>query len=263
METHVGILGQKWIEVIFANRNKAYGAYVLRKEYDKNLLLSLLLTVTSLLFLYGLSFLKANASTTKETLLAKEKIVLVSMTPFEKVEVPKVEAASAPASAIDRSLLPPKIVVDTEVPSDLPPDKTLNTTGTGPADVVGTETPVSGTAGGTALVESVDNKLYTMLDIAVMPQFGDSDEDLMRYLSVNTKYPPLALDNNISGKVYVQFVVDKDGSVTGVKVLKSMGFGLDEEAMRVIKSMPKWRPGKQDGHPVAVLYQLPIQFRLK
>ncbi len=95
------------------------------------------------------------------------------------------------------------------------------------------------------------------------PEFPGGAEALYKYLAQNIKYPQLARENNITGRVYVTFVVEKDGSVTGVRVLRDIGGGCGQEAIRVIKSMPKWTPGKQRGKNVRVQYNLPVNFSLK
>ena len=96
----------------------------------------------------------------------------------------------------------------------------------------------------------------------VMPEFPGGTEKFMEYLSGNIKYPEAAKDKNISGRVFIQFVVEKDGSVTNVGVMRGIGGGCDEEAIRVVKAMPKWKPGLQDGKPVRVSYILPVNFKL-
>ena len=96
-----------------------------------------------------------------------------------------------------------------------------------------------------------------------MPTFPGGDAALMKYLGQNIKYPSIAKDAGIQGTVYVTFVVDEKGEVNDVKVLRSIGGGCDEEAIRVVESMPKWKPGKQRGKPVKVQYNLPIRFTLR
>ena len=95
------------------------------------------------------------------------------------------------------------------------------------------------------------------------PEFPGGAEALYKYLAQNIKYPQLARENNITGRVYVTFVVEKDGSVTGVRVLRDIGGGCGQEAIRVVKSMPKWTPGKQRGKNVRVQYNLPVNFSLR
>lgn len=96
----------------------------------------------------------------------------------------------------------------------------------------------------------------------VFPRFPGGNDALMRYLSKNLRYNSTAIEFGISGRVFISFVVQADGSISEVKVLKGLGYGLDEEAVRVVKVMPRWLPGTQNGRPVAVAY-LPIQFSLR
>lgn len=95
-----------------------------------------------------------------------------------------------------------------------------------------------------------------------MPSYPGGAEALYEYLNDNIRYPIVALESGISGRVYVQFVVEKDGSVSDVKVLRGIGGGCDEEAIRVVEKMPRWNPGKQRGRAVRVLYMVPINFTL-
>ncbi len=96
-----------------------------------------------------------------------------------------------------------------------------------------------------------------------MPQFPGGDAALLTYLSDNMNYPRMALESGIQGKVFVTFVVEKDGFITDVKVLRGIGGGCDEEAIRVVKSMPQWIPGRQRNMPVRVQFNLPIRFILR
>lgn len=111
--------------------------------------------------------------------------------------------------------------------------------------------------------EAATDKEESFTVVEQMPEFPGGQQGLFRFLSENVKYPQIAYNNNIQGRVIVQFVVDKDGSVTDVDVAKSGGDpSLDKEAVRVIKAMPKWRPGMQKGKPVRVRYTIPVNFRL-
>jgi protein TonB len=96
-----------------------------------------------------------------------------------------------------------------------------------------------------------------------MPEFKGGMADLYSYLGNNIKYPVMAKESGIQGKVYVTFVVERDGSITDVKVLRGIGGGCDEEAVRVVAAMPRWKPGKQRGKPVRVQYNLPVRFTLQ
>lgn len=96
-----------------------------------------------------------------------------------------------------------------------------------------------------------------------MPEFPGGQRALFKYISENINYPPIAKENGIQGKVFIQFVVGKTGTITNVNVLRGVDPSLDKEAVRVVKSMPKWKPGKQRGKPVFVRYQVPINFKLQ
>lgn len=111
--------------------------------------------------------------------------------------------------------------------------------------------------------EFVDTTDFFVPGDEIFPRFPGGNEALMRYLSKNLCYNSTAIEFGISGRVFISFVVQADGSIAEVKVLKGLGYGLDEEAVRVVKAMPRWLPGTQNGRPVAVVYNLPIQFSLR
>ena len=95
-----------------------------------------------------------------------------------------------------------------------------------------------------------------------MPSFPGGQEALMKYIAKEMKYPEEAVENQIQGAVFVTFVVERDGAISEVKTLRGLGSSLDQEAIRVVKGMPKWLPGKQNGKEVRVQYNLPIRFKL-
>ncbi|MBK7971536.1 MAG: TonB family protein [Bacteroidetes bacterium] len=111
--------------------------------------------------------------------------------------------------------------------------------------------------------EEVIDEPEIFLIVEEMPSFPGGEGQLVKYLSENIKYPAIARENNITGTVFVTFVVGPDGSVKDVKVLRGIGGGCDEEAKRVVMAMPKWKAGKQRGESVSVQYNLPIRFTLK
>tara|TARA_B100000900_G_scaffold245696_1_gene208938 strand:- start:26115 stop:26768 length:654 start_codon:yes stop_codon:yes gene_type:complete len=110
-------------------------------------------------------------------------------------------------------------------------------------------------------IEEEDDDEFFMV-VENMPEFPGGDLGLMKYIQKNVKYPPIAKEYNITGKVYVQFIVDKSGIVTNVKVVRGVDKNLDAEAVRVVKSLPKYKPGKQRGKPVRVMFTIPINFTL-
>ncbi len=108
--------------------------------------------------------------------------------------------------------------------------------------------------------EQEEAQIFTVVES--MPSFPGGEEARIKYLNDNIKYPQMARESGIQGRVFVTFVVERDGSVTDVKVLRGIGGGCDEEAVRVIQNMPKWIPGKQRGKPVRVQFNMPILFKL-
>jgi protein TonB len=130
--------------------------------------------------------------------------------------------------------------------------------------ITGPTAPVSGpvmTGPPTATQEEGDEgEVFEIVE--QNPSFPGGNEALMKWLSKNLKYPASAQENNIQGRVMVQFVVNKDGSIVDPKVIKSVDPALDKEALRVVSAMPKWQPGKQRGKTVRVRFTLPVTFRL-
>ena len=111
------------------------------------------------------------------------------------------------------------------------------------------------------VLKNYNDTVYQTVD--EMPRYQGGDPHMMKYVAENIVYPQKAKENGIEGRVFVGFIIEKDGSVSNVKVLRGIGGGCDEEAVRVISAMPKWKPGKQGGKPVRVSYMMPINFKLR
>jgi len=110
------------------------------------------------------------------------------------------------------------------------------------------------------IIEEDDDEFFMVVEN--MPQFPGGDLGLMKYIQKHVKYPAIAKEYNITGKVYISFIVDKSGKVTNVKIVRGVDKNLDAEAMRVVKSLPKYKPGKQRGKAVRVMFTIPINFQL-
>lgn len=109
--------------------------------------------------------------------------------------------------------------------------------------------------------ESLDGDVF--LSVEENPEFPGGPAKLLEYIQKNLEYPEAARENEIQGRVFVGFIVEEDGSVSNVKILRGIGYGCDEEAIRLVNSLPKFKPGKQRGKPIRVHYTLPIVFELK
>ena len=190
----------------------------------------------------------------------------------KKTEAPKIEVQKVEKVKSSIAFTPPVIKKDSEVKPEeemkTQDELNENKTAIGAFDVKGNDEE-----GGTVLkaVEEIatpeppkheeENKVFDVVE--QMPSFPGGPSALMAYLSSHVKYPAVAEENGIQGRVTVQFVVEKDGSVTDVKTMKSVDPSLDREAERVVRSMPKWIPGKQNGSAVRVKYFVPVVFRLQ
>ncbi len=266
-------------DFIFENRNKSYGAYVLRSDYQRVIIKSLI--IGSCLILLALLSPVILAKEEKED---DKKIITITMEKLnvEKppVDEPKPVEPEAPkpqqAKVNTKAFNDFKVVPD-DVLTELPPtqdelaDPTIQigseniTDGevfTGEVPIEETDRVGSGTEPTPVEVapEPADKEWIT---VEIQPEFAGGMKALVNFLQKNLHYPSQAQRANIGGKVYVNFVVGSDGTITKIDVLKGVGFGCDEEAERVVKLMPKWNPGKQSGRNVAVRFTLPIAFQLQ
>ena len=273
----IDLISNDWIELVFAGRNHAYGAYQLRKSTGKRNLWSMVFVAAVAALAYvGLAAYNTYQEQQKARFEAEMEASLLEQKKEAKVEkkteAPKVELQKVEKVKSSIAFTPPVIKKDSEVKPEeemTPPDElNENKTAIGAFDVKGNDEE-----GGTVLkaVEEIatpeppkheeENKVFDVVE--QMPSFPGGPSALMAYLSSHVKYPAVAEENGIQGRVTVQFVVEKDGSVTDVKTMKSVDPSLDREAERVVRSMPKWIPGKQNGSAVRVKYFVPVVFRLQ
>jgi periplasmic protein TonB len=250
-------------DLVFENRNKAYGAYQIRYSYEKTTARALIIAVVAFSLLVSIPvivhFLSSNDGADTDT--TTEVVVdLKEPPPLDKNEPPP-PPPPPPPPTIETVKFTPPVVVDRELEEEEqpPPQEKLSETNVG-------VTTQEGEEGATELPPEVvgdpdEGKVFTYVE--EMPTFPGGEAAMYDYLRTKIKYPAMARENNITGRVYINFVVDKDGVIKDVKVLRGIGFGCDEEAVRVIKSMPSWKPGKQNGRSVPVSYNMPINFSLK
>ena len=273
----IDLISNDWIELVFAGRNHAYGAYQLRKSTGKRNLWSMVFVAAVAALAYvGLAAYNTYQEQQKARFEAEMEASLLEQKKEAKVEkkteAPKVELQKVEKVKSSIAFTPPVIKKDSEVKPEeemkTQDELNENKTAIGAFDVKGNDEE-----GGTVLkaVEEIatpeppkheeENKVFDVVE--QMPSFPGGPSALMAYLSSHVKYPAVAEENGIQGRVTVQFVVEKDGSVTDVKTMKSVDPSLDREAERVVRSMPKWIPGKQNGSAVRVKYFVPVVFRLK
>lgn len=265
---------QDLLDILFENRNKAYGAYELRTNYARRAKKAMTGIVLFSIMLASVPLIAGliEAPPVHHPPQFTDSLVIHSYEapPELPAIAPQPEPVSVPEANTNPTL--PVDIVDADdikepvVRDPTPSNPTINPDGNGkpglhPMDDVG-----GGGGGGNVPVADVitdPEMTYESFDIAQQPEFPGGEDALMEYLSANIHYPKPALNNNVEGKVTIGFVVNKDGEIEDIKILRGLGYGCDEEAMRVIANMPKWKPGKNNGKPVSVYFNVPLVFELR
>ena len=252
-------------DIIFAGRNKAYGAYELRKNYGVRLFKSFkLVVILAAVFAFSSAMSMKKPSTILEKNLALKQITLLEPPPIDPKKPLPIVAPQPPAPIKPTvKFTPPIIKKDDEVKDIeiLPEQKDVVVPGLKPekGDPKGIDPMIVVDQPHSSVVpDNPPSTIFTYVEQMPAPSY---DRD--KYLHDNLKYPASAHDNNISGRVIVKFIVDENGAVGDVQIVRGIGGGCDEEAKRVVSSMPKWKPGKQNGKPVKVYFTLPINFTLE
>ena len=272
----VDLISNAWCDLVFEGRNQTYGAYRLRKGTGKRNLWSLLIVLIAAVVIFS-------AIAIKNVIQANQRVAVttgVELSQIQTKKQPKVEK-KAPVKIeqpkqVERvkssiKFTAPVIKKDEEVKpeeemknqDDL--QKTKTTIGAfnveGNDEVGGEVLKAKEEIAQPEPPKEVENKVFDVVE--EQPSFPGGQGALMQWLSDNIKYPVIAAENGVQGRVIVQFVVSKTGSISDVKVVRGVDPSLDREAVRVVSQMPKWTPGRQNGTTVNVRYTLPVTFRLQ
>ena len=274
----IDLIDNNWVDLVFEGRNQNYGAYKLRKGTSKR-------NIISIIVVAALAALAFAGMALKHIVDAKAKVAATQVTEISALNQPKKQAqvkkqikVEEPEKVVERvkssvKFTAPVIKKDNEVK---PEDelKTQDQLMNNKAAIGGFDVKGNDDANGEILkakeviaqpVEQPkheeENKVFDIVE--EMPSFPGGMGALNKYLHDNVHYPVVAQENGVQGRVTISFVVEKDGSVTDVKVAKSVDPSLDKEALRVVRSMPRWTPGKQNGATVRVKYNVPVNFRLQ
>ena len=279
----IDLYDPKWVEMVFAGKNKEYGAYQLRKGTSGRNIKSLLILVIAAALVGGfLAWKVIEQKQAEEQQAYMEAMELAKLQQQAKKEEkkkepvkPKIEPKkeipvaretqkfTAPVIKKDELVkeenqvkqmdkLDDKVAVGTENKEGVK-DRTV--------EAVRNDIAVAAPPPPPAPKPEVSNKVFDVVE--EMPSFPGGQGALMSFLNSNIKYPVVAQENGVQGRVIVGFVVERDGSITDVKIMRSVDPSLDREAQRVVKAMPKWKPGKQNGSAVRVKYTVPVVFRLQ
>ncbi len=263
MKTESVVLPQTtWDDIVFEKRNKEYGAYINRKNYSKYVLYALGVTVVVLLLVLvapALAALIKSARGTEEPKL-KEMTVTLDQPPPITPQPPPPDVRIPPPVKTIIKFLPPKVTEKEVVEEEpMPTIEEIKENETGAVAVEGTgevvfEEPVAEVA------ENDDDKVFYAVE--QQAEFPGGFAAMSKFLSKNIKYPASAKRMGVEGKVYVKFIVDKEGGISTIEIVKGINADLDKEAVRVIKLMPPWKPGKQNGRAVKSQFVLPVNFKL-
>ncbi|MBD9300079.1 MAG: TonB family protein [Prevotella sp.] len=279
----IDLYDPKWVDMVFAGKNKEYGAYQLRKGTSGRNIKALLILIIAAALVGGFlawkvieqkqaeeqqAYMEAMELAKLQEQAKKEKKKPEPIKPKveQKKEIPvarETQKFTAPVIKKDELVkeenqvkqmdqLDDKVAVGTENKEGVK-DRTV--------EAVRNDIAVAAPPPPPAPKPEVANKVFDVVE--EMPSFPGGQGALMAFLSSNIKYPVVAQENGVQGRVIVGFVVEKDGSISDVKVMRSVDPSLDREAQRVVKAMPKWKPGKQNGSAVRVKYTVPVVFRLQ
>jgi len=249
-------------DIVFEHRNKEYGAYELRQKYPKRGSIALIVSMIILFVAVGVPLL-ASIMKQKDYDEYIEKNVSSELTEIKEVEkedIPPPPPPPPPPVAQQVKFTAPEIVdsLTTEEVELATVDDLSESANTAPVDTV--EEVVEFVE---VVQEVIVEQVFESFQIQEQPSFPGGEAAMMTYIVENIKYPQEALENDIQGTVYIRFVVTSTGAVGEAQVLRSVQELLDKEALRVVKSLPKWSPGKQNGNPVSVWFQIPIKFVLQ
>lgn len=274
----------EWLDLVFRNRNKNYGAYELRSQSSGTTVRALFIAAPLFVLFFAAPmlykhFINKDIAVLDEPLKPDRIIDIANIAekPIEKpkaqekTELPKTEPKKEKIKTV-RPVSNP-IVVDRPLITEPPTLEQIDHAAVGPVTQSGVETslgsvPVEGSGKGIIAGNGEGNGvkedmgIHEVGDIQAYPEFEGGMKAWAKFIQRNLRYPNAAQEVDIQGKVFISFVIEKDGSVSNVTVLKGIGYGCDEEAVRVISKSPKWKPGRQNDQNVRVRYNMPLSFTI-
>jgi len=253
-------VAERWDDIVFEGRNQSYGAYVLRQMYGKHVAVAMLATLAIIsLMIWGPAIVAALTPEEEIVEAPKKKLVYTELSAPPPIDKPKPPPPQIQLPKLQKVIkfVPPKVVkeqVVEEVPTieEIKQNEVAAVEVEGPTEVV-FEEPVE-----EVVVD--DNQVFTVVE--QQPEFAGGYEAMYAFIRKNLKYPASARRMGVDGTVYVQFVVGKDGAISDIKTIRGISADCDREAERVVKMMPPWKAGRQNGKPVRVSFVLPIKFKL-
>jgi protein TonB len=256
------LLKDQWLEIVFEGRNKKYGAYDLRKSITKNTVRAFIIGTILFVVLVSIPTIMRMIPDASEDTTIDTKITAVKLPPKEKPKDPNLPPPPPPAPKVDQvKFVKPVVAKADEVVEEIAVVKELKDKNIGKETIKGdpdAELTIEPVGTGVAAVVEEDNTVYNTAGIEVKPDFPGGMDKFTDFVGKNYQAPE---EEGLKGKVYVTFVVEKDGSLTDIKVLRDIGYGTGKEAIRVLKKSPKWTPGEQNGKKVRCTFSLPISIQ--
>ncbi|MDD4645677.1 MAG: TonB family protein [Bacteroidales bacterium] len=271
MSKGINIFSTEWLNMVFEGKNKDYGAYQLRSKSEKRHRVSMYIAFSAFTLAVCAPMLVKAILPEKGKERNLEVTTLVDLNIPEQPKEDEIKEVYVPPPPVRSELkfTAPVIKPDEEVPieEEMKTQDELNETTIviGAQDIQGVDTlpPDITDLENEVQQQIVEVEVVSFATVEEQPLFPGGDEALLEFIRKNTTYPQEAIDAQVSGRVFVGFVIDQRGKVTNVKLLRGVSQALDNEAMRVVKSMPDWTPGRQNGRPVRVSYQVPVNFTLR
>lgn len=276
----IDLFDPKWVEMVFDGKNKTYGAYQLRKGTSGRNIKSLIILFIAAALVGGFLAWKVIEQKQAEQQAAymeamelsklqkeakkneKKEVIKPKIQPKKEIPVARqTQKFTAPVIKKDDLVKEENQIKQMDKLDDKVAVGTENHEGTKDRNVEAVRNDIAVNTPPPAPKEEVTNKVFDVVE--VMPSFPGGQGALLSYLSSHVKYPVVAQENGVQGRVTVSFVVERDGSITDVHVVRSVDPSLDREAARVVSSMPNWQPGKQNGSAVRVKFNVPVQFKLQ
>lgn len=265
----------EWLELVFQNRNKSYGAYELRLHNNETTIKALI--IASVLFtgliVSPLVYKQFTKAKVVEDFDHGRVITLMQLPPLPDAEpivpvtpsAPRIPLAYHPTIANPPMRVVPNENVTVEAPTNVELSQAVISSDTFKGEqgsgLNQTESPAGGAGVGVAETTSIDNTVHSVDDIQAYPEFPGGRAAFAKFMSRNLRFPEMAAEAGISGKVLVSFIIEKNGELSNIKILNGIGAGCDEEAIRVLLKSPKWKAGIQNNQNVRVMYTIPINFQ--
>jgi protein TonB len=253
-------------DILFFNKNKEYGAYILRRAYRKNLSVAILISVTFFAGAVTYPLIINNHKQVPKLVTFNSGPIIQELNSIDqKNRIPDLEPLANLRSTI--KFLPPVVKPDGDVsPAEtIPTQEDMKKIAIGTVDRKGNDTSpeITDVVIPDKIEIPLETKEHIFTWVEEMPTYKSDESEIYKFFAENIKYPEIAKRAGVEGRVTLTFIVAKDGSITNISLLKGIGAGCDEEAIRVLGMMGKWSPGRQNGNPVRVVMSIPIMFKLQ